>query len=425
MPKIAASPMSPARNLPIEDEIRAELRSILASPSFHGSKRCQQFLEYVCEKSLSGGAATLKERTVAVEVFGRRPQSDLGDDTIVRVSAREVRKRLVQFYASPQGAASLVHIDLVSGSYVPEFRYAGATREPAHPPIAVPVDPPRRQPSHARIVIAATVVLLVAVTLFGVTKWTAGAPPTERFRRFWEPVFATPEPLLLAVANPLVYHASARATRISEAHLPPLRIPMQRPIQVPPDELDGSDLIPVQNQYVGFGDMVVATDVAAMLARNSKSVRVRLASSVQFDDLRQSQTLLIGAVTNRWTMELGQTWRFQFMFTPGTSTTITDTLKTGRHWGIPAKEDGSTPEDYLLISRIRNSSTGGLLIVAAGVKQFGTEAAGRLLTDPVQFSAVLGGLPHGWEDRNLQIVLHAQVIGNTPAQPEVVAFHVW
>jgi len=124
-------------------------------------------------------------------------------------------------------------------------------------------------------------------------------------------------------------------------------------------------------------------------------------------------------------MELGQSWRFQFMFTPGTSTTITDTLKTGRHWGIPAKEDGSTPEDYLLISRIRNSSTGGLLIVAAGVKQFGTEAAGRLLTDPVQFSAILSRLPRGWEDKNLQIVLHAQVIGNTPAQPEVVAFHVW
>lgn len=405
-------------------EIRAELRAILTSPSFHGSKRCQQFLEYVCEKSLSGEAATLKERTVAVEVFGRRPQSDLGDDTIVRVSAREVRKRLVQFYASTEDA-SLVHIDLVSGSYAPEFRYAGATPEPEHRPLAVAVDPPRRQPSRARILIAAGVVLLVAVTLFGVTKWTVGAPRVEGHRRFWEPVLTAPEPLLLAVANPLVYHASSRAIKMSEEHLPPLRIPMQRPIQLPPNELDGSDLIPVQNQYVGFGDMVVATDVAAMLARNSKSVRVRLASSVQFDDLRQSQTLLIGAVTNRWTMELGQTWRFQFMFTSGMSTIIADTLKPGRHWGIPAKEDGSTPEDYLLISRVRNSSTGGLLIVAAGVKQFGTEAAGRLLTDPVQFSAVLSGLPRGWEDKNLQIVLHAQVIGNTPAQPEVVAYHVW
>jgi hypothetical protein len=79
----------------------------------------------------------------------------------------------------------------------------------------------------------------------------------------------------------------------------------------------------------------------------------------------------------------------------------------------------------MLICRIRNSVTGGFLIVAAGVKQFGTEAAGRLLTDPVQLSAVLGKLPRGWEDKNLQVVLHARVIGNTPGQPEVEAVHVW
>ncbi len=409
--------------MPSPDEIRAELRSILASPTFHGSKRCQQFLEYVCEKALAGEAASLKERTVAVEVFGRRPQSDLGDDTIVRVSAREVRKRLAQYYATPEAAASLIHIDLLSGSYVPEFRYVPSIREPDSPAVPAIAAPPPRHPSYT--ILVGTVVLLTAVTVFGVTKWTAASTKNEGFRRFWEPVISAPEPLLLTVANPLVYHASERAVKLSEEHLPPLRFPMQRPIELPPNKMDGSDLIPVQNQYVGFGDMVVATDVAAMLARNAKSVRVRLASSVQFDDLRQSQALLIGSLTNRWTMELGQAWRFQFTRNHDMKTIIVDTMGTKQQWRVPAKEDGSTPEDYLLISRIRNSSTGGLIIVAAGVKQFGTEAAGRLLTDPVQFNAILSRLPRGWEDRNLQIVLHAQVIGNTPAQPDVVASHVW
>ena len=82
---------------PQPDEIRRQLQQILASPVFHGSKRCQQFLEYVCVKSLAGEAGALKERTVAVEVFGRPPHIDLGEDTIVRVGAREVRKRLAQY----------------------------------------------------------------------------------------------------------------------------------------------------------------------------------------------------------------------------------------------------------------------------------------------------------------------------------------
>jgi len=65
------------------------------------------------------------------------------------------------------------------------------------------------------------------------------------------------------------------------------------------------------------------------------------------------------------------------------------------------------------------------LFVAAGVKQFGTEAAGRLLSDAGQLNAILEKLPAGWENRNLQLVLQVKVIGNTPGQPSIVATHVW
>ena len=108
---------------PQPDEIRRQLQQVLASPAFHGSKRCQQFLEYVCAKSLAGEVGALKERSVAVEVFGRPPHIDLGEDTIVRVGAREVRKRLAQYYATAEGSLSEIRIDLPSGSYAPEFHY--------------------------------------------------------------------------------------------------------------------------------------------------------------------------------------------------------------------------------------------------------------------------------------------------------------
>jgi hypothetical protein len=425
------------RHSPGPDEIRRQLRSMLESPVFHGSKRCKQFLEFICEKSLGGEADTLKERTIAVEVFGRAPQSDLGEDTIVRVGAREVRKRLAQYYVTPEGLAAEVHIDLLPGSYAPEFRWANAqkedvTRERVPAPAALLLVGEQRRPHrHAKIITVGALALITSGAVFGVVKWTSTNAGEAGYRRFWEPVFRSTDPLLLAVANPLVYHPSARATRLSVENQPPPAIPIQRPIQVPPDELDGSDLIPVPNQYVGYGDMVVATEVAAMLGRKGKPVRVRLASSVQFADFRQGQTLLIGAITNRWTLELSQSWRFQFAQNPGLETVIVDTMdtrvppETRRRWRVPSHQDGSAPEDYMLICRIRNSTTGGFLIVVAGVKQFGTEAAGRLLTDPMQLSAVLGKLPGGWEDKNLQIVLHARVIGNTPGQPEVVAAHVW
>jgi hypothetical protein len=419
--------LAPEQDSPTPEEIQRQLRNILTSPAFHGSKRCHQFLRYVCEKSLSGEAGTLKERTIAIEVFGRNPQSDLGEDTIVRVGAREVRKRLAQYYVTPEGAASEILIDLLPGSYVPEFRHVSAQKVKDSQSVVLLADERRRPRWLLSAISGGGFVVLAALAGLTIAKWPGANPNAEAFNRFWEPAFRAPEPLLLAVAHPIVYHPSRRASALSAENAPQTGMPVQRPIQLPPNAaLDGSDLVPVLNQYVGFGDMVAATEVSAMLARKSKAVRVRLASSIEFADLRKAQTLLIGAITNRWTMELQPAWRFQFSPASGLRTVIIDTSpESRREWSIPAKDDGSAPEDYILVCRIRNSVTGGLQLVTAGLKQFGTEAGGRLLADPDQLGVILRKIPAGWETKNLQIVLHARVIGNTPAQPEVVAWHVW
>src|SRR3954471_15877252 len=105
----------------IQTAVRAELDSILKAPIFAQSGRCKRFLSYVVLETLTGNAAELKERTIGINVFERANDYDTGDDSIVRVTANEVRKRIGQFYQeSPQ--SHLVQIDLPRGSYVPEFR---------------------------------------------------------------------------------------------------------------------------------------------------------------------------------------------------------------------------------------------------------------------------------------------------------------
>jgi hypothetical protein len=206
---------------------------------------------------------------------------------------------------------------------------------------------------------------------------------------------------------------------------------MQRPLQLAPREVDGSDMIPVPDQYVAYGDMVAANQITNMLARKSKTVRLRLADTIPFADLRQVPVLLVGAITNHWTMEFQQNWRFQFTFREGYNAVLVDTTdkpapgEKQRQWLIPATNDDSASDDYVLVCRLRSPSTGGFMLVVAGVKQFGTEAAGRLVSDADQFAKVARALPAGWEDKNLQVVLHVRVIGNTPAQPDVAAWNVW
>src|ERR1700761_5120565 len=107
-------------DLPPPDQIRAELAAILNSSSFRTSKRCHDFLQYVVTQALQGDLQNLRERRLAVEVFGRRTATSLGDDSIVRVGAREVRKRLAQYYMT-EGAHDALRIELPPGSYMPAF----------------------------------------------------------------------------------------------------------------------------------------------------------------------------------------------------------------------------------------------------------------------------------------------------------------
>lgn len=365
-----------------------------------------------------------------MDVFGRAPQSDLSDDTIVRVGAREVRKRLAQYYVTPEGSSSSTRIDLTPGSYAPEFRYVRAAVE-SIVPLPLPLIEPIKKSRRLAWGFGVGVVIAAAIAALAVAKLTTVDPATRLFNVFWQPFYRGSEPLLLAVGNPIVYHPSMRAVRLNEDRLPPQKVPTQQLLQLPPAELTGADMVPVLNQYVGFGDMIAATEISSMMARKNKTTRVRLSTTVDFADLRQSQVVLIGAFTNRWTMELGQNWRFQFGRTADRKAMIFDASDhpvagaPRRQWSIPTQADGSTAQDYFLISRIRNSSTGGFIVVAAGLKQFGTDAAGRLLSDPSQLGTILGKLPPGWESKNLQLVLHSKVIGDAPAQPEMVASQVW
>ncbi|MDE3194962.1 MAG: hypothetical protein KGN84_01360 [Acidobacteriota bacterium] len=426
---------------PTPDEIHAQLNRILSSPVFHGSKRCQQFLEYVCDRALAGDAGALKERSIAIEVFGRRPDAaGHGEDTIVRVGAREVRKRLAQYYVTAEGSASPVVIDLAPGSYVPEFRHAvsrpslapdpASLRVEIHPVPPAPAVIEEAQTKPARfswrtIALAASV---LAISIAGLTfaHRSATGASSAAFERFWGPVFQSGQPLLIGVGHPIVYLPSHRAVLLNESRLPPSPTPNLRKLELDPDELNGSDIVPVLNQYVGFGDMVAANEVTQLLARRSRGVRLMLASSIPFADLRTSAAYLIGSFSNQWTGELSRAWRFQFRWTPRHQPVFVDTQsQPPREWSIPSGDDGSTPDDYSLICRLRNSPTGGFLIVSAGIKQFGTEAAGRILADSASLDPILAKLPGGWEDKNLQILLHMRVLGNTPAQPELVAWHVW
>ena len=197
---------------PHPDEIRRQLQQILASPVFHGSKRCQQFLEYVCENPLQAKTGRSKNALVAVEVFGRPPHIDLGEDTHRPGGSAGSPQAAGTVLHDPEGALSEIRIDLPSGSYAPEFRYVtvspeGRSRRRPHRLYRRSSEaPPVR--SNRKLIVWGSVGTVVAVAALVVVRLLAPGPNTEAFQRFWEPVFRSHEPLLIAMAHPIVYHPS-------------------------------------------------------------------------------------------------------------------------------------------------------------------------------------------------------------------------
>lgn len=115
------------------ESIRAQLDRILASPGFASSDSLRRFLNYAVEQVLEGHAEWLKESVLGVEVFARGDQFDPRLDAIVRVEARRLRSRLINYYQT-HGKDDPVVIEVPKGSYVPVFRGAGESApEPVLP----------------------------------------------------------------------------------------------------------------------------------------------------------------------------------------------------------------------------------------------------------------------------------------------------
>lgn len=78
-----------------------------------------------------------------------------------------------------------------------------------------------------------------------------------------------------------------------------------------------------------------------------------------------------------------------------------------------------------MVCRLPHPRTNGFVVVGGGLNGYGAEEAGRILARLDSLIPILKKLPAGWQNRNLDLVLHLEVVGDAPALPEVVAAHTW
>jgi hypothetical protein len=413
--------------------IRAQLDLLIRDDVFRSSKRSVAFLKYVVEQTLNGSADQIKERTIGVEVFERHPSYDTNLDHIVRTAATELRKRLATYYVDEKHRSEL-RMGLVPGSYIPRFTLPGQAQHAAAEPDTEPEAGILPFPAHGehgepdagplpeKSLAAADAahrrthwywgIAFAAVLAIGAGLGSGWLHETSPQDLFWKPVLDTPGPVLLAVGD----HPSGPPT-----------------LPDPSDNESVSTPIPGPDSYgvVPFADAVTIAHVVGVLEAHKKKVIIRRGNSSSFSDLREGAVVLIGAFNNEWSLRLTRQLRYSLALDAEKHLIYIRDAKnpSSRSWSWGTNQPrnqvsgANSPrvQDYALISRIRDSETGHVVVVIGGLYTYGTQAAGEFLTDPELMQAIANETRLNRGQQNLQIVLGTTVTDETPGPPKVLA----
>src|SRR5258708_2993510 len=113
----------------LEDDPRWQLaQRVVGSAQFSKSPRLSSFLLYIVAKSLEGRQSEITEQQIGVHVFGRPLGYRTVDDNIVRNYARQLRKRLTEYFAA-EGIDHALRIEIPLGGYLPSFTAPGMEPE--------------------------------------------------------------------------------------------------------------------------------------------------------------------------------------------------------------------------------------------------------------------------------------------------------
>jgi hypothetical protein len=400
--------------------IRNELDRILESEPFRKSMRYPALLRYVVTKALEGEGHMLKERTLGVEVFNRPLEYDTSADPVVRFSAGEVRRRIAQHYQNDQAPHS-IEIHLPLGSYVPVFVRRGIAVEQGSQPAPLSlnsigpelIDPakrpgdsasshipasPRRWSNLRRL--AAGVALAAAILIVWAVTYRAPTP----LLGLWDPLLREHNEVLISVGRPEI---------VSETQ---------------PDD----PKMTIKQHFASPGFRVSMTAVSAIagiagfLHSQNKPYLIHDASSNSLQDLHGRPVVLINANDNQWTTLLLQRLRFRIL-EKGNFSYIEDADHPERKdWG----DDFDTPfreqkYDYAIVARYFDQTTGGPVLVVAGIGSNGTEAAGDFVVSPDALAKFAKSAPVGWQAKNFELVLKVEVIKGSTGGSAIVASKFW
>jgi hypothetical protein len=391
---------------PTSQEVRRELEVLLESKEFATSKRQSALLKYLCEKYVEGEGEALNEYRLALEVFNRNPEYSPAEDSIVRVQAHELRRRLNEYYLG-EGKDRPLRITIPKGSYRPEFirvEHPPASTTPPESPLASTQvgEPTRSFLPHVLIAITFVSLGLNAWLLISSGKRrlgpSGGGVQPERYglyRELFRTANEAPRRILICLSNPEVLlpegwiHHPPSAYEAGQTL--PLDSEMKRVLAARNPELYGAPLTlslhPTDDEYTGMGEAACAFHLARLMESLNLQTALTQARFLNWDRAMQESLIVLGLPHTNWTSRNVSSSFFRAT-DEGLQLLNSRPDEPTNYPTVYDSNTGRVVTDYGVIAK-ETGPNGAWVLTLGGASSFGTYGVGEFFCDPDKMTSVV------------------------------------
>lgn len=403
---MASGTLEPVQNpeaapAPSREAVLNALNRVLASDSFRGATRVQQFLRHIVLLTLDGDHASLKEARIAADVFDRGESFDSAADSIVRTQASLLRKRLAEYYASASPGETL-RIELPRGAYIARFI-----------PLDLQPAAPSRTPS-PWVFVAAGLILGIASTAlyFRLQSPIPNTAALPIWSTFMNPVQTTTlalgSPYFVEGGNGLylrdvtINDEAEMESRASIPDSPLSRLPFHNPSRI----------------YTGVGEALGLERLTRVFEKNHWPLRVVRADQLRWQDLKDENVIFLGSSRFRSVAgELDPYAHFAYDPAPLSGRLINLHPRPGEAKEYIMSNDAQRGVCYALVTLLPGKTTNRRVMLLQGMNTWGTQAAAEFVASPEHLEALQRKFP---VTPYIQVLIRTELRNEQPMSIDVV-----
>ncbi len=424
----SVAPRSPAA------DARWELaRTVAASTSFHRSPRLRELLLYICERTVQNRQAELREQQIGCAVFGRKPDYNPGEDNIVRVEIRQLRKRLEEYFAT-EGKDEPFVIVIPKGAYIPMFEPRPC--EPAAAQVVPVVEAPKVVDRKPWVVWLQPAIIAVLAVL-SVVLWLTRKPEL----RVTEPLAARP-----AVERGLLWphlFNNDRQTFVvcADSNLVTAQQVLGRPLSLEeylsgdytksaPVSGDSSNLLRLLRnwQFTDITDVRLVQKLSTLNAQYWDKATVLSARTAKLQDFKNGNSVLLGSSrSNLWNQLFDPLLNFNFDYDAKDGTAvIRNKAPAPGESPVYRHSKAHSGEAYGIVALVPNLRHTGSVLIIAGTSGESTEATGEYVMNNETSASLMkmlagrnrGRLPY------FELLLRSRTLEGIAKNAEIVAVRI-